>query len=172
MGNAGSSIRDYDADLRKFSHFFPGDVKDWIASFIKTFPAGHMTRLDLEKTLRDLFPFGDPSKFSNFLFKAINIGQTECIDTNEFLIAFSILVKGSRFEKLRWIFRFFDTDSDGVVSQRDVEEVVSSIKAMANDLEIPSSIVETIFRHLEHHNEFLTFNDFEILDNRRSRNGK
>lgn len=114
MGSQESKPRVNDLEVRKFSHFPASDVKEWSTYFTANYPDGCMTQADLEEIFLAFFPFGEVKKFCASLFQTINIGQTGKIDFNELLIAFSILAKGSSFEKRRWIFRFYDRDRDGL----------------------------------------------------------
>lgn len=165
MGNQESKIQADGLDIRKFSHFAQCDLKEWSSYFKMYYPRGYITQEDLEKLLQAFFPFGNPTNFCNTLFQTINIGQSGCIDFNELLIAFSILVKGSKYEKLRWIFRFYDKDRDGVVSREEITEILGDMHSMIKEtiqLEFnPVELVNNIFSSLENQSGFLTFNDFD-----------
>lgn len=154
-------------EIRKFSHFAANDVKEWASYFKTHYPDGYMSQKNLEEIFLAFFPFGRVQKFCASLFQTINIGQTGLVDFNEFLIAFSILVKGSNFEKMRWIFRFYDQDRDGVVSRAEMLEGIENIQAMAEETIAGKAdakhCVDEIFRCLENESGFLTFNDFERL---------
>lgn len=172
MGNQESKIQTNDLEIRKFSHFAPNDVREWSMHFATYYPAGYMTQADLEEIFLSFFPFGEVKKFCTSLFQTINIGQTGHIDFNEVLIAFSILVKGSNFEKMRWIFRFYDQDRDGVVSRGEMMEGIEDLQEMVRET-IGSridakNIVDDIFASLENESGFLTFSDFERLSEIRS----
>lgn len=171
MGNQESKIQGEETDVRKFSHFPHTDVKEWSNAFQTLYPDGSVTPKNLEEIMMMFFPFGDVRPFSERLFQTINIGQTGYIDFNELLIAFSILVKGSKYERLRWIFRLYDRDNDGVVSSEEMTEVVSSLHMMARGI-VASGVdakilVNDIFTELENQSGFLTFNDFERLSTAR-----
>jgi neuronal calcium sensor 1 len=167
MGAQESRIQACGNEVRKFSHFPSNDVKEWCSYFNTHFPDGYMTQKGLEDIFLLYFPFGSVTKFTSRLFQTINIGQTGLVDFNELLIAFSILVKGSNFEKLRWIFRFYDKDRDGVVSKEEMKDAIEDLLDMVRetlDININSqSCVNSIFESLENQSGFLTFNDFERL---------
>lgn len=173
MGSSHSSVENAQSENgRKFTHFSQEEIQSWSESFHKAFPSKEMRVQDLEKLLRNFFPFGDPQAFSRTLFRTINISGTDTVDFHEMLIAFSILTKGSNFEKLRWIFRFYDSDNDGVVSKG---EMVSSAKALADmvgtsfDEEIDvEAAIDEVFREAENESGFLTFDDFRTLAMRKS----
>lgn len=168
MGSGPSTIPgNVEEDARQFSHFPPKDIQEWSSSFKSEFPGGYMTPDDLEAIFRDFFPFGSPTNFSKRLFETINISQSAVIDFHELLIAYSILIKGSDHEKLRWIFRFYDKDNDGVVSKKEMAEVIQYLADMAShtlDISIDSEgIADEIFASVGTAKSFLTFEDFKTL---------
>ena len=167
MGNQESKISSTPVDVRKFSHFAQNDLRDWSAQFDMAYPSGAMEQQDMDALLLSLFPSGSVSQFSEMLFQTINIGQTGYIDFNELLIAFSIMARGSEYERLRWIFRFYDRDKDGVVSR---EEMVDAVKGLYNmvrpvveEADTPEELVDKMFSCLDNKSGFLSFNDFEAL---------
>ncbi|KAI5169214.1 neuronal calcium sensor 1 [Pancytospora epiphaga] len=167
MGNQESKPKMSDLEVRKFSHFPVEDVKRWTTYFTVNYPAGYMVQSDFEEIFLSFFPFGEVRNFCASLFQTINIGQTGNVDFSELLIAFSILTKGSNFEKVRWIFRFYDQDKDGFVSRTEMMEGIEDLQAMVRGTVAiksdPKTIVDRIFLSVENESGFLTFGDFEKL---------
>ncbi|KAM0671975.1 Ca2+-binding protein [Ordospora colligata] len=168
MGSSVSTMsEDMDSDLRQFSHFPTNDLHQWLVAFKKAYPTGYITAKNLEDMFRGYFPFGSPEAFSKRLFETINISESCAIDFHELMIAYSILVKGSDHERLRWIFRFYDTDGDGVVSRQEMLCVIQSIIEMTSKtLELgldPSSVTENIFNSIDYSKNTLNFEDFKTL---------
>ncbi|KAM0674233.1 Kv channel-interacting protein 4 [Gurleya vavrai] len=153
--------------LLKFSHFKPESVKLWDTEFTTQFPEGFVTLQDVEKIFKELFPFGACTNFTKLLFKTINICDTQKITFNELLITFSILTKGSKYEKLRWIFRFFDNDADGFVSKAEMCRAVQSMYDMCGymfDMDVDvREVVDGIFVNVENSSGFVTFDDFKKI---------
>lgn len=168
MGSSPSTISSaVDDDARQFSHFPSKDIHEWSLSFKSEFPDGYITLPQLELIFRDFFPFGSHSRFSRRLFETINISQSDIIDFHELLIAYSILMKGSDHEKLRWIFRFYDLDGDGAVSRAEMTEVIGYVHEMTSytlDVVLDvSGIVDEIFECLGNDRDYLDFDDFKSL---------
>lgn len=156
-----------EASLKKFTHFTPSDLKEWSTSFKTSFPANNMQLIDMVNLFHSLYPNGSPNSFCKALFRTINIAQNDKIDFNELLIALSILISGSDFERLRWLFRFYDQDRDGVVSRAELTEGITSICELvkgtpASQID-PECIADEIFRNLQNNSGFLTFDDFDRL---------
>ncbi|KAM0678969.1 Calcium-binding protein NCS-1 [Binucleata daphniae] len=168
MGNIKSNVYTTPkATLLKFSHFSPQSVKLWDAEFHTLFPSGFVTHQDVDKIFKNLFPFGSPANFTKLLFRTIDICDSQKIGFNEFVITFSILTKGSKYEKLRWVFRFFDNDCDGFISKPEMLRAVQSIYDMCGymfDLEVNvRNVVESLFCNIENESGFITFDDFKKL---------
>ena len=173
MGASTSKIQPEDTNTNKFSHFAQSDLTRWSSSFKSTFLSNLITRPDLEKILKCFFPFGDPKNFLTLLFDTINISGSDKIDIHEFLIALAILSKGSRFEKLRWIFRFYDVDNDGVISKHELKYCAKAVYDMCGATlglnEDSDVLVEKLFIELENESGFLTFDDFKQISKNNSK---
>lgn len=168
MGNQNSIPNTREQEFQKFAHHLhPNEIKELSATFNLMYPSGHMLKKDFLDFFSSLFPFGNSKHFSERLFHNINISQSGKIDINELLIAFTILFKGSMFEKLRWIFRFYDSDIDGVISKDELQQALEDINEMAFDSHVSpvdaKELVEEILKTVDNKSGFLTFNDFEIL---------
>lgn len=168
MGANTSTISaDSQGEIERFSHFPPKDIQSWSQSFRNEFTCGYMTQKDLEAIFKTFFPFGSPENFTKRLYDTINISQTGKVDFHEFLIAFSILTKGSNHEKLRWIFRFYDKDNDGVISRKELEEAVQDLIDMTSctlDTNFnPDECVDEIFSVVKNESGMLNFEDFKSL---------
>ncbi|EEQ81204.1 hypothetical protein NCER_102510 [Vairimorpha ceranae BRL01] len=168
MGNRSSSLKNFDVDdSKKFPHFAIKDLQEWSSEFNAKYPNGKMSLQDLEIMFKRFFPFGSPKKFVFRLFNTINISQSNHIDFHELLIAFSILMKGSSFEKLRWIFRFYDEDSDGVISKNEMVNIAQSMMDMiSNTLDVNIDVeksIDNLFETCENKSGFFTFEDFKEL---------
>ncbi|ELA40832.1 uncharacterized protein VICG_02132 [Vittaforma corneae ATCC 50505] len=176
MGNQSSQPLSKDLECSKFIHFLPIEIREWSFAFKTIYPDGRMSLKDFIDFFSSLFPFGKVEPFCTRMFQNINISQAKEVELSELLIAFTILLKGSTFERLRWLFRFYDDDKDGFVSRDELEKGFDIINLMVSNSmmsEIPSKfLVDEIFSSLQNQSGFLTFNDFEILAQENSDNFK
>ena len=62
---------------------------------------------------KELFPFGDSSKFCNICFLAYDKDKSGYIDFFEFVYAMSIISKGNIEDKLKLAFDIYDYNDDG-----------------------------------------------------------
>ncbi|KAG0435051.1 Neuronal calcium sensor 1 [Dictyocoela muelleri] len=155
-----------ETDISKYSHFPLDDVKGWLTTFKNKYN-NKITIKDLENIFNSLFPFGDSELFAKNLFKTMNISNSQFLGFDEIMIVYSILAKGSQFERLRWIFRFYDTDNDGFISRNEMFSVIKSIEVMISffyDEEIDTeSLVNEFFDVVGNKGEFISFEDFRKL---------
>ena len=47
-----------------------------------------------------------------------------CIDQREFLIGFALTSNGSAREKLKYVFRTYDHDRDGVINKKEIDRML------------------------------------------------
>lgn len=176
MGNQTSQPLSKDLGYLKLTNFLPSEIKEWSSAFKSLYPNGKMKLKDFTSFFAALFPFGRVEPFCTRLFQNINIRQERHIELGELLIAFTILFKGSAFERLRWVFRFYDDDKDGFVSREELEGGLRIINMLVSDslmTEIPyKSLVDEIFTSLKKQNGMLSFSDFERLAEGNSENFK
>lgn len=50
--------------------------------------------------------------------------QDGVVDFREYVIAISMLIKGSAVEKLRWSFQLYDKDQDGAITRQEMLEIM------------------------------------------------
>ncbi|XP_029655018.1 neuronal calcium sensor 1-like [Octopus sinensis] len=72
---------------------------------------------------KNIFPTGDPTKFANYVFNAIDKNKDGAIDFSEFIIAVNILRSTEDETKLQWIFKLCDFDSNGDISKNEIINV-------------------------------------------------
>ena len=166
MGNSVSR-ESASETIDKFPHFDEEDIKMWILQFETIFPAGYATLDDMEFVLTILFPFGQSKKFAKILFRNINLTENSKIDLSELLISFSILVCGSDYEKIRWIYRLFDLNGNGIITKKDMMEVFYAYHEMLGGMfgNFDENFVENIFVNLKNKKdeESLNFDEFKTL---------
>lgn len=55
--------------------------------------------------------------------KNVAFPQDGVVEFREYVMAISMLIKGSAVEKLRWSFRLYDKDRDGAITRREMLEI-------------------------------------------------
>jgi len=60
-----------------------------------------------------------------------------------------VIARGSIAEKLRWTFRLYDVNGDGVISRRDMTTIVSSIYGLMGRYASPAVTSRSIQQHVD-----------------------
>lgn len=117
-------------ELHTQTRFDKKEIQAWHQGFFKECYSGYMDRAEFVKIYKLYFPFAESHKFAEYVFNVIDTDKNNIIDFKEYLIAFSVIVKGSFEEKTEWSFRLFDLDNDGYISYDELLTVVEAMFKM------------------------------------------
>ncbi|KAJ8346367.1 hypothetical protein SKAU_G00277680 [Synaphobranchus kaupii] len=137
--------------------------------FIKDCPSGQLDADGFQKIYKQFFPFGDPTKFANFVFNVFDENKDGRIEFSEFIQALSITSRGTLDEKLRWAFKLYDLDNDGYITRQEMLNIVDAIYQMVgNTVELPEEEntpekrVDHIFAMMDKNSDgLLTLQEFQ-----------
>ncbi|CAF4973357.1 unnamed protein product [Rotaria sp. Silwood1] len=129
-------------------------------------PSGKISKADTVTFLRSINSGkGDQiEKQANEIHKAFDSNNDGVVDQREFLIGFALTSNGSIQEKLKYVFRMYDHDKNGVMSKKEIDRMVKiAVKAHANDdPKKKSHILDDFRRSLENLNQGKALDDIEI----------
>jgi Ca2+-binding EF-hand superfamily protein len=100
----------------------------------------------------------DARTYSGHVFDTLDKNEDGNVTFEQFLVAMSVISRGSLEEKLRWVFNLYDINGDGFISPDEMEEIVKSVYEMLGKRVHPSIEDDTaqehadrIFRVRRHH---------------------
>ncbi|XP_071448324.1 Kv channel-interacting protein 4-like isoform X3 [Hetaerina americana] len=93
-------------------------------------PTGMVDEDSFKNIFSQFFPQGDASQYAHYVFNTIKHNQTGKISFEDFLGILSKVSRGSVQEKLQWVFGLYDQNGDGLITQNEMLDVVSSIYEM------------------------------------------
>ena len=80
-----------------------------------------------------IFPGGNAEKFSDNVFRTFDTDRSGTIDFREFMLALHVTSNGTPEEKLKWAFRLYDINGDGVINRCEMIIIVEAMFEMLNE---------------------------------------
>ena len=84
------------------------------------------------KIYQSFFPFGDSEKFSSHVFKIFDLNGDGKIDFREFAMALNMFLCPDPEERLKFVFRIYDSDESGTITKAEMNEIFKSLNRMLN----------------------------------------
>ncbi|KAI8331718.1 calcium-binding protein NCS-1 [Chlamydoabsidia padenii] len=161
MGKAQSKLNpDQLSELQKCTKFDKKELQQWYKGFLKDCPSGLLDKTEFQKIYKQFFPFGDPSRFADYVFNVFDGDKNGTIDFKEFIVALSVTSRGRIDEKLYWAFQLYDIDNDGYISRDEMFHIVDAIYKMVGsmvklppDEDTPEKRVNKIFNLMDTDND-------------------
>jgi len=141
-------------------------VKVWYEKLKAACPNGKISKGDTVSFLRSINSGKEEQiqKLATDIHKAFDANNDGIVDQREFLIGFALTSTGSVREKLKYVFRTYDHDKDGVISKKEVDRMVKIVMRLhAKDDPVNTArIIEELKSSLEQLNHGKDLEDIKI----------
>lgn len=157
-------------ELATSTNFSRKEIQHIYRGFKQECPLGTVDEDSFKHLFSQFFPFGDASKYAQFVFDTVKSDNSRTIATfEEFLSSLSDISRGTRYQKLRWLFSLYDNDRDGRIDRSDLQQVVSAVHDMMGSFTIPpyqpqqlEMAIDDIFRRMDINGDgVITFDELE-----------
>ncbi|KAK6474748.1 Kv channel-interacting protein 1 isoform X1 [Huso huso] len=100
-------------------------------------PSGVVNEDTFKQIYAQFFPQGDASMYAHYLFNAFDSAHNGSVKFEDFVMALSILLRGSVREKLSWTFNLYDINKDGYINKEEMTDIVTAIYDMMGKYTYP-----------------------------------
>ncbi|KAK1159331.1 Kv channel-interacting protein 1 isoform X1 [Acipenser oxyrinchus oxyrinchus] len=100
-------------------------------------PSGVVNEDTFKQIYAQFFPQGDASMYAHYLFNAFDSAHNGSVKFEDFVMALSILLRGSVREKLSWTFNLYDINKDGYINKEEMTDIVRAIYNMMGKYTYP-----------------------------------
>ena len=115
------------SELSRTTRLTEWEVKFLYRSFKQECPNGIIDLDSFISVYGNIFPMGDPTKYAQFIFKAIYRKHENKMTFGDFMDFLSLVSKGSLEEKMAWSFSFYDINSNGFIEKEEMQAVAAAI---------------------------------------------
>jgi len=115
--------------------------------FLRKHPSGKIDFSGMKTMLSASIPEADTSGLVEHVWRIYDTNLDGEIDFREFMLALSVMSKGSAEDNLRQIFRLFDVNSDGRLEREELSRVVGELRKVGAVEE--EDLVATAFTEMD-----------------------
>ncbi|CAF0751973.1 unnamed protein product [Rotaria sordida] len=142
------------------------NVQVWYEKLKAACPNGKISKTDTVNFIRSINSGKEEQiqKMAIDIHKAFDTNNDGIVDQREFLIGFALTSTGSVREKLKYVFRTYDHDKDGVINKKEIDRMVKIVMRLRakDDPENTARIIDDLKTSLEHLNGSKDFDDIKI----------
>ncbi|XP_037092251.1 calsenilin-like [Pollicipes pollicipes] len=135
--------------LTSATKFSRREIQHIYRGFKQECPLGTVDEDRFKHLFSQFFPFGDATKYAQFVFGTFCPRGSNIINFEEFLSSLSLVARGSLQDKIAWIFSLYDIDHDGLITKREMTEVVGAIYELLGASTDPALDAGAVERHVD-----------------------
>ncbi|XP_069755388.1 A-type potassium channel modulatory protein KCNIP1-like isoform X2 [Narcine bancroftii] len=154
--------------LQAQTKFSRREIQVLYRGFKNECPSGVVNEDTFKQIYSQFFPNGDASTYAHYLFNAFDSAHHGSIKFEDFVMALSVLLRGSVHEKLTWTFNLYDINKDGFIHKEEMTDILRAIYAMMGRFthpvlkdEAPRHHVEVFFQKMDQNRDgVVTLDEF------------
>ncbi|XP_063269661.1 Kv channel-interacting protein 1 isoform X4 [Prinia subflava] len=135
--------------LEAQTNFTKRELQVLYRGFKNECPSGVVNEETFKQIYAQFFPHGDASMYAHYLFNAFDTAQNGSVKFEDFVMALSILLRGTVNEKLRWTFNLYDINKDGYINKEEMMDIVKAIYDMMGKYTYPVLKEDAPRQHVE-----------------------
>ena len=136
MGNVQNNEYLTEDDLnfcKENTRYTEEEIKSWYSIFKKDCPSGILTKDKFIDVYKLFFPRGNAENFCNHIFRTFDTDKNGEINFVEFLLAINVTLSGTPLEKLKYAFKLYDVDGNGLIDQGEMNRIILSIYQLVGE---------------------------------------
>ncbi|KAI1233967.1 hypothetical protein IHE44_0003671 [Lamprotornis superbus] len=135
--------------LEAQTNFTKRELQVLYRGFKNECPSGVVNEETFKQIYAQFFPHGDASMYAHYLFNAFDTAHNGSVKFEDFVMALSILLRGTVHEKLRWTFNLYDINKDGYINKEEMMDIVKAIYDMMGKYTYPVLKEDAPRQHVE-----------------------
>ncbi|XP_055498532.1 Kv channel-interacting protein 1-like isoform X1 [Leucoraja erinacea] len=142
--------------LQAQTNFTRGEIQVLYRGFKNECPSGVVSEDTFKQIYSQFFPHGDASMYAHYLFNTFDSTHNGAIKFEDFVMALSVLLRGTAHEKLTWTFNLYDINKDGFINKEEMTDIVRAIYSMMGKCtypvlkdDAPRHHVDTFFQKMD-----------------------
>lgn len=125
--NSKSNVKLNDEDIQflmKNTNYSEKEIRDWYKGFQVDCPNGKLSKDKFIEIYKVFFKGGNPEKFCQHVYRTFDEDGNGWIDFKEFLLAIGITTSTNPKEKLKWAFKMYDINNDGLIELDEMTKII------------------------------------------------
>jgi len=123
--------------LCRLTKFTRKELQIMYRGFKQECPTGVVDEGTFKDIYAQFFPQGESATYAHYVFNAFDKDSNGTISFEEFVMGLSVLARGTLHEKLQWAFNLYDINGDGIITEEEMMEIVTSVYDMMGQCHEP-----------------------------------
>ena len=146
LSRTTAALTDEDIEfLTQNTQYSAKEIRDWYSAFLKDCPDGKLKKNKFIEIYKMFFNTANADHFCEQVYRTFDADDDGHISFKEFLLAIGVTTTKEPREKLKWAFKMYDINNDGLI---EVSEMGKIIKVSSTKIRSCSSCLFTVRKHV------------------------